>query len=60
MFIVKSVDLDSWTNEQVENMIRWGNARANKYWEAKLIPGHIPSERLKWFLYIVLSLIWLQ
>ncbi|EMR08233.1 hypothetical protein PNEG_03401 [Pneumocystis murina B123] len=41
---VKSVDLDSWTNEQLENMIRWGNARANKYWEAKLIPGHIPSE----------------
>ncbi|KTW25739.1 hypothetical protein T552_03352 [Pneumocystis carinii B80] len=41
---VKSVDLDSWTNEQLENMIRWGNERANKYWEAKLIPGHIPSE----------------
>ncbi|KAG5519459.1 hypothetical protein PMAC_002086 [Pneumocystis sp. 'macacae'] len=41
---VKSVDLDAWTNEQLENMIRWGNTRANKYWEAKLIPGHIPSE----------------
>ncbi|KAG5438505.1 hypothetical protein PCANB_002609 [Pneumocystis canis] len=41
---VKSVDLDAWTDEQLENMIRWGNSRANKYWEAKLIPGHIPSE----------------
>lgn len=41
---VKSVDLDTWTNEQLENMIRWGNTRANKYWEAKLITGHIPSE----------------
>ncbi|KTW27557.1 uncharacterized protein T551_03056 [Pneumocystis jirovecii RU7] len=41
---VKSVDLDAWTDEQLENMVRWGNTRANKYWEAKLIPGHIPSE----------------
>ncbi|KAH7032163.1 putative GTPase activating protein for Arf-domain-containing protein [Macrophomina phaseolina] len=41
---VKSVDLDSWTDEQLQSMLRWGNARANKYWEAKLAPGHIPSE----------------
>ncbi|KAF2279088.1 ArfGap-domain-containing protein [Westerdykella ornata] len=41
---VKSVDLDSWTDEQLQNMIKWGNARANKYWEAKLAPGHVPSE----------------
>ncbi|KAL1997552.1 hypothetical protein VTN49DRAFT_83 [Thermomyces lanuginosus] len=41
---VKSVDLDSWTDEQLQNVIKWGNARANKYWEAKLAPGHIPSE----------------
>ncbi|KAI7897744.1 uncharacterized protein BX663DRAFT_405765, partial [Cokeromyces recurvatus] len=33
---VKSVDLDTWTPEQVENMIKWGNKRANKYWEANL------------------------
>ncbi|CAO3693197.1 unnamed protein product [Rhizopus microsporus] len=33
---VKSVDLDTWVPEQVENMIRWGNERANKYWEANL------------------------
>ncbi|KAF2091380.1 ArfGap-domain-containing protein [Saccharata proteae CBS 121410] len=41
---VKSVDLDSWTDEQLGSMLRWGNSRANKYWEAKLAPGHVPSE----------------
>ncbi|CAG8610115.1 2157_t:CDS:2 [Paraglomus brasilianum] len=33
---VKSIDLDSWTPEQVENVRRWGNAKANVYWEANL------------------------
>lgn len=28
---VKSVDLDSWTDEQLASVVRWGNARANKY-----------------------------
>jgi stromal membrane-associated protein len=28
---VKSVDLDSWTDEQTQSMLKWGNARANKY-----------------------------
>lgn len=41
---VKSVDLDSWTEEQMASILSWGNARANKYWEAKLAPGHAPSE----------------
>ncbi|MCJ1336388.1 hypothetical protein MMC09_001664 [Bachmanniomyces sp. S44760] len=41
---VKSVDLDSWTDEQLQSVLRWGNARANKYWEAKLAPGHVPAE----------------
>jgi stromal membrane-associated protein len=41
---VKSVDLDSWTDEQLQSVLRWGNSRANKYWEAKLAAGHIPSE----------------
>lgn len=35
---VKSVDLDSWTDEQTESMCNWGNKRANAYWEAKLKP----------------------
>lgn len=30
LFAVKSVDLDSWTDEQIQNMIRWGNIKANK------------------------------
>ncbi|EEB06558.2 GTPase activating protein [Schizosaccharomyces japonicus yFS275] len=41
---VKSVDLDSWTDEQTAQIKRWGNARANKYWEAKLSDGHVPSD----------------
>lgn len=28
---VKSVDLDSWTDEQTASMVKWGNTRANKY-----------------------------
>lgn len=41
---MKSVDLDAWTDEQLQSVLKWGNARANKYWEAKLAPGHVPSE----------------
>ncbi|KAK5196691.1 hypothetical protein LTR96_004319 [Exophiala xenobiotica] len=41
---VKSVDLDAWTDEQLQNILKWGNSRANKYYEAKLAPGHVPSE----------------
>lgn len=31
---VKSVDLDAWTDEQLQNVLRWGNDRANKSVEA--------------------------
>ncbi|KAK9478957.1 hypothetical protein V1514DRAFT_279519 [Lipomyces japonicus] len=41
---VKSVDLDSWTDEQLQNMVRWGNTKANKYWESGLDPGHQPLD----------------
>ncbi|EFX01120.1 stromal membrane-associated protein [Grosmannia clavigera kw1407] len=41
---VKSVDLDTWTDEQLQSILSWGNARANKYWEHKLAPGHVPSD----------------
>ncbi|KAK9447287.1 uncharacterized protein V1518DRAFT_421842 [Limtongia smithiae] len=41
---VKSVDLDSWTEEQLQSMVRWGNIKANKYWEAKLPGSHQPME----------------
>jgi stromal membrane-associated protein len=41
---VKSVDLDAWTDEQLQSVMKWGNTKANIYWEAKLAPGHVPSE----------------
>ena len=37
---VKSVDLDKWDDEAWKTMERWGNMRANMYWEAKLGPNH--------------------
>ncbi|CAN3358043.1 ADP-ribosylation factor GTPase-activating protein effector protein 2 [Diutina catenulata] len=41
---VKSVDLDAWTDDQVENMIKWGNAKVNAYWEAKLPANYVPDQ----------------
>lgn len=50
---VKSVDLDSWTDEQTDSMCQWGNKKGNSYWEAKLKPrnqqevelgGYIPMD----------------
>ncbi|KAF9931222.1 hypothetical protein BGZ65_004978, partial [Modicella reniformis] len=41
---VKSVDLDNWTTEQVEGMIKWGNEKANLYWEDRLPENRIPNE----------------
>ena len=31
---VKSVDLDAWTDEQMQSVLRWGNNRANKLVES--------------------------
>jgi len=33
---VKSVDLDSWTTEQIEHILKWGNRRAGEYYECLL------------------------
>ena len=41
---VKSVDLDSWTDEEVQSMVLWGNEKANKFWEAGLPDGYVPDE----------------
>ncbi|CAE6383070.1 unnamed protein product [Rhizoctonia solani] len=41
---VKSVDLDVWTPEQMASIQKWGNRRANLYWEAHLKPGHQPPD----------------
>jgi len=42
---VRSVSLDEWKEKQVKNMVRWGNKRANEYWEAG-VPAdyYIPDE----------------
>ncbi|KAI9355759.1 hypothetical protein BD770DRAFT_473461 [Pilaira anomala] len=41
---VKSVDLDTWTVEQIENMVKWGNQKANAYWESKLESNRRPND----------------
>jgi len=33
---VKSVNLDTWTQEQVDNMLAWGNGVGNEFYEYKL------------------------
>ncbi|ABN66518.2 zinc finger protein [Scheffersomyces stipitis CBS 6054] len=40
---VKSVDLDAWTDDQIENMVLWGNDKCNTFWEAKLPDSYIPD-----------------
>ncbi|KAI8849571.1 putative GTPase activating protein for Arf-domain-containing protein, partial [Chytridium lagenaria] len=27
------LQLDTWTPEQIQSMVKWGNAKANAYWE---------------------------
>lgn len=41
---VRSVDLDSWSDMHLKEMVRWGNKKANLYWEAGLPPNYIPDE----------------
>ncbi|WWC71710.1 uncharacterized protein I206_105668 [Kwoniella pini CBS 10737] len=41
---VKSIDLDIWTPEQMENIQKWGNRLANLYWEKHLKAGHVPPD----------------
>jgi stromal membrane-associated protein len=41
---VKSVDLDTWTTDQVDNMVKWGNSKANSYWESQLPSNFEPPE----------------
>ncbi|DBA03063.1 TPA: hypothetical protein N0F65_003310 [Lagenidium giganteum] len=42
---VRSVNLDSWTSEQVAQMKEWGNARAKEYYEATVPRDYrIPTE----------------
>lgn len=41
---VRSIDLDSWSDMHIEPMLKWGNKRANMYWEHKLPEGYVPDE----------------
>ncbi|SPO36996.1 uncharacterized protein PSFLO_02468 [Pseudozyma flocculosa] len=41
---VKSVDLDDWTEEQVEAARQWGNVKANELWEHSKPAGLLPAE----------------
>ncbi|RPA81796.1 hypothetical protein BJ508DRAFT_414511 [Ascobolus immersus RN42] len=41
---VKSVDLDVWTNDQLQAVARQGNLKANRKWEHKLPEGYVPTE----------------
>ena len=38
---VRSVSLDSWKNEHIKNMQKWGNKKVNAFYEAKL-PKNYP------------------
>lgn len=43
---VRSVNLDSWQPKEVRMMQKWGNKRANMYWESKLKDDSIrPTEQ---------------
>ncbi|EPZ31835.1 Arf GTPase activating protein domain-containing protein [Rozella allomycis CSF55] len=41
---IRSIDLDTFTPEQIQEVSKWGNAKANYYWEASLPAGHEPNE----------------
>ncbi|CAN6674444.1 hypothetical protein TRVA0_053S01068 [Trichomonascus vanleenenianus] len=41
---VRSIDLDTWNDEHTENMVKWGNKRANLYWEHKLPDNYVPDD----------------
>lgn len=41
---VRSIDLDTWNDVQLEKLLELGNFRANSFWEAKLPPNYVPDE----------------
>jgi len=49
---VKSVDLDAWTDEQLQSVLRWGNSRANKSvnvnWRLLQVLTQIGTGRPNW------------
>jgi hypothetical protein len=51
---VKSADLDAWTDEQIQMMVKWGNRRANTYQPPDQTPYLPPPPHLQPFLPISL------
>jgi stromal membrane-associated protein len=43
---VKSVDLDAWTDEQLQSVLKWGNSRANKSVRGAIHRCRSPANRL--------------
>lgn len=41
---VRSIDLDTWNDQQLEKLKVTGNDAANAYWEARLPPHYVPDE----------------
>lgn len=41
---VRSIDLDTWNDTQLEKLLEFGNARANTFWESKLPANYVPDE----------------
>lgn len=41
---VRSIDLDTWNDQQLEKLKTVGNKASNAYWEAKLPPNYVPDE----------------
>eukprot|EP00307_Rebecca_sp_RCC1486_P013408 CAMPEP_0119427400 /NCGR_PEP_ID=MMETSP1335-20130426/38237_1 /TAXON_ID=259385 /ORGANISM="Chrysoculter rhomboideus, Strain RCC1486" /LENGTH=166 /DNA_ID=CAMNT_0007453031 /DNA_START=54 /DNA_END=551 /DNA_ORIENTATION=+ len=43
---MKSVNLDKWNGDWVDNMEKWGNIRANAVWQANVPSGYrLPTEK---------------
>jgi stromal membrane-associated protein len=50
---VKSVDLDAWTDEQLQSVLNWGNARANKWGDSShqeelIADGELGTGKQSW------------
>lgn len=41
---VRSIDLDTWNDQQLEKLKTTGNLAANAYWEARLPDNYVPDE----------------
>lgn len=48
---VRSVDLDSWTPEQIQCVTNWGNETANMYWEGQRVAEFtLDDSQIDWYI----------